>query len=305
MNRLLFLPVAALMTLLQSLPLRAVAWLGRRCGDVAWWLDWHHRRLALVNLDIALGATLARAPRERIARQSFRRLGESLLCAVKTSAMERGEMEGHLQVVGLNKLKPWIERTEVPGVVIALGHFGNPTLYDFAAQDLPWMQIAAVDRPVTGWMKSRIWARLRRQSRCRFFQEQPDPRGLRAALRSGNLILGLMGDASPGPDGLAIPLFGHPAATSVAPALFALRHRMPLHAAVCFRTGPGRWRVEVSDEIPTRLHGRRRALEDILTDLNSHWEISIRRDPENWLWTQARWEHAGRTRRRRPLVPAS
>ncbi len=296
MNRLLFLPVAAVISLLQSLPLSGVAWLGRRLGDLAWWLDWHHRRQALVNLDIAFGRELSRAPRERIARDNFRYLGEAFFCALKTSAMDRAEVASRLQIVGLSKLRPWIERSEVPGVVIATGHFGNIEMYDFMARELPWMEIATSYRRSLRPFVGQILERVRRDCRCRFFEEQAEAGALRTQLREGNVILGLMSDVNPGPAGLAIPLFGHPAATSAAPAVYALRFRMPLYAATCYRSGPGRWRVEISDEIPTRANGKARLIEDILKDLNNHLEQCIRRDPANWFWPHPRWEHRGRTR---------
>jgi len=305
MKRLLFLPVAGVISLLQSLPLPWVAWCGRRLGALAWWLAWHHRRQTLVNLDIALGRELSVADRERIARRNFRLLGEAFLCAIKTSSMDRAEVAGRLQVVGLNKIRPWIERSEVPGVVIATGHFGNIEMYDFVARELPWMEVATLYRRHASWPVNRVLERVRRDCRCRFFEAGADVQALRALLREGNVVLGLMADINTGPRGLAVPFFDHLAATSAAPALYALRFRMPLHAAVCYRAAAGRWRVEISDEIPTRSNGRPRAVTDILRELNRHFERSIRRDPANWFWPHPRWEHRGRRRTRRPADPNS
>lgn len=302
MNRLLYYPAVAAVTLLQSLPLPMVAWLGRCLGDAAWWLDWRHRRRALVNLDIAFGEELPVWKREQIAHEHFRMLGEASLCAVKTSAMERDEVADRLQVVGLGKLQPWIERSQVAGVMIATGHFGNVNMYDFAARDLPWMEFATTCRQNQSVWLERIAARFRRNFRCRFFEEKRDGKALRSFLREGNVVLGLMCDVSPGPAAPAIPFFGYPVATSATPAIYALRHHMPLHAAVCFRTGAGRWRVEIGDQIPTRMNGRGRPVVDILTDLNAYWETCIRRDPTNWCWVQPRWEHTGRSRPRKVAV---
>ncbi len=296
MKRLIFLPVAAAISVVQSLPLNWVAWLGRTLGGLAWWLDWHHRRQALVNLDIAFGEELSRPERERIARRNFQLLGEAFLCALKTAAMNRTQVAQRLQVVGLNKLQPWIERSEVRGVVVATGHFGNIEMYDFVARDLPWMDVVAVCRRSASLIVNRTLERLRRDCHCRFYEEGVATRKLRAALQAGNVVLGLMSDVSGGPGGRAVPFFGHPASCSTAPAVYALRFRMPLHAAVCYRSGPGRWRVEISDEIPTRSGGRVRPVEDILKDLNNHLERSIRRDPANWCWPHPRWEQRGRSR---------
>lgn len=294
MKRLLFFPVAAVIALLQSLPLAWAAWLGRRLGGLAWWLCWRHRRQALVNLDIALGADRTPAEREAIARENFRLLGEAFLCAIKTSGMERAEVAQRLQVVGMNKIRPWIERSEVPGVVIATGHFGNIEMYDFVARELPWMEVAAIYRRSPSPVVNHVLERVRRDCRGIFFEAGLQAKKLREFLRGGNVVLGLMADVNAGPHGRAVPFFGNIASTSAAPAVYALRFRMPLHAAVCYRSAPGRWRVEISDEIPTRSAGRARSVHDILLELNRHFERSIRRDPANWFWPHPRWEHAGR-----------
>lgn len=295
MKRLLFLPVAGVIALLQSLPLPWVAWLGRQLGALAWWLAWRQRRQALVNLDIALGAERTRIEREHIARENFRLLGEAFFCAIKAPVMEPSEIAARLQVVGLGKIRPWIERSDVPGVVVAIGHFGNIDMFDFAARELPWMEVATVYRRSSNPFVDQILERVRRDCHCRFFAEGEQTEPLRAFLRTGNVVLGLMADVNAGSRGLAVPLFGQPAATARAPAVYALRFRMPLFAAVCYRSAAGRWRVEISDEIPTRTAGRPRPIFDILQELNRHLEHSIRRDPANWCWLHPRWEHPGRT----------
>ncbi|MBI1177667.1 hypothetical protein GC207_09535 [bacterium] len=296
MNRLFVYPVAAAVRLLQSLPLPVVAWLGRCLGRCAWWVAWHERRRALVNLDIAFGNEWSKEEQGSIARRHFQLLGESFLCTLKALTMERGELGDRLQIVGLNKLRPWIEQSQVPGVVVAIGHFGNISMYDFAAADLPWMEVAATyRRPNADWLND-ILTGLRNHCRSRLFEEVEDAKALRSCLHEGNVVLGIMCDTNPGEQAPAIPFFGYPAATTAAPALCALRYRMPLHLAACYRTGPGRWRVEIGDEIPTRVEGRRRRLEDIMSDLNAQLETCIRRDPANWCWVQPRWEHPGRRR---------
>ncbi|HAV64890.1 MAG TPA: hypothetical protein DCY13_21285 [Verrucomicrobiales bacterium] len=294
MKRLAYLPVATAIAALQTLPLATVAWLGRQLGLLGWLCDTTHRNLARRNLALAFGDELDDAERSRLARESFRRLGESWLCALRTVTMEREELSTRLQVVGLNKLQPWIERTDVAGIVVATGHFANIEMYAHAAAELPWMRPVTLYRRSPSWMMNRILSLVRRDAPCDFFDDVSEVLQLRSALRDGNLILGVMADLNPGPAGVRVPFFGRPASTSPAAVVYALRHRMPLHAAVCFRIGPGRWRVEISDEIPTRPGGRARRVPDILFDLNAHLEQSIRRDPANWFWMQPRWLHPGR-----------
>jgi lauroyl/myristoyl acyltransferase len=69
-----------------------------------------------------------------------------------------------------------------------------------------------------------------------------------------------------------------------------LRYRCPLFTAICYRVGLARWRIEVGDEIPTRIEGRRRAVAEITADINRAFEAAIRRDPANWFWVHDRWK---------------
>jgi KDO2-lipid IV(A) lauroyltransferase len=294
MNRLLHLPVGASVAILQSLPLGLVARLGRFAGHLIWWFDWRHRRIALVNLDIAFGEEKSRSERRAIARENFRRLGESFFCALRTAVMRREELSSRLRVVGLEKIRPWIDGSDVPGIVIALGHFGNIEMYGEAADHLPWVHPLMLYRK-TGWRSiDRVLADVRTASPASFFDEQTQMNNLRSTIRDGNVILGLMCDYPAGDDGLRVPFFGKSVSTAVAPVVHAHRFGMPLFCAVCFRTGPGRWRVELGDQIQTLIDGRPRPALEILTELNESLETAIRRDPANWCWMQSRWEHLGR-----------
>jgi len=67
-----------------ALPLTWMAWVGRRAGGLCYHLDGRHRRVALRNLTMCFGADKSAAEIRAIARENFRRLGESYVCMVKT-----------------------------------------------------------------------------------------------------------------------------------------------------------------------------------------------------------------------------
>ena len=86
-DKILYFLARALIASVQSLPLKSVARLGRACGALAYYLDARHRRVALRNLTMCFENEKSIAGIRALARENFRRLGESYACAIKTAAM--------------------------------------------------------------------------------------------------------------------------------------------------------------------------------------------------------------------------
>ena len=104
-------------------------------------------------------------------------------------------------------------------------------------------------------------------------------------------MLGLLSDQHAGDRGLWLPFLGRDCSCSAAAAVFALRYKAPLYVAVCYRIGLARWRIEVSQEIPTfNADGSPLPLEEIVLGINKEFEQAIRRDPANWFWVHRRWK---------------
>lgn len=290
----LYLLARGLVAFLQALPLRLVARLGRWGGAAAYWLDRRHRRVALRNLQRVFGGELSPRALRALAREHFRRLGENYCCAIKTAAMTPAALQPHLQFVGTDILRTNANGQLPRSRVIALGHFGNFELYARFGQFAPEFQCLTTYRALRQPSLNRLLLELRQRSGCRFYERRSEAAGLRAAIRPTGVLVGLLADQRSGGRGLAIPFFGHPCSTSPAVALFALRYRLPLHVAVCYRTGLARWTIELGPEIPTRIEGRPRPVVEILREVHAQFEAAIRRDPANWFWVHDRWKRPGR-----------
>lgn len=288
----LYLLAKALVALMQAWPLRGVARLGRSLGGLAFWLDARHRRVALRNLALCFGAEKSPAEIRALAREHFRRLGENYLCAIKTAAMSPEALRPCLTFVGQEKIRREVAGGKLQSLVVAVGHFGNFELYARFGQFASGFQCLTTYRGLRQPSLNRLMQSLRERSGCRFFERRTEAAALKAALRETGVILGFLADQHAGDKGPRLPFLGHECSTSAAPALFALRYHFPLRTAFCFRTGLGRWQIEVGDEIPTRENGRPRAVEAITLDINRAFETAVRRDPANWFWVHKRWKPA-------------
>ncbi len=292
MDQLLYWFARSLVTLLQALPLRGVARIGRAGGAVAFWLDGRHRRVALRNLTMCFGAEKSPDEIRAIAQENFRRLGENYLSAIKTAAMTAEELRPHYSFIGADKILPHGSTGGPQSRVIALGHFGNFELYARFGQYVPQFRCATTYRALRQPSLNRLMQSLREKSGCLFFERRTDANALKAQMTHTGLLLGLLADQHASLGGVRLPFFGHECSTSAAPAVFALRYHCPLHTGICYRIGLAQWRIEAGDEIPTRENGHPRSAEAIMTDVNRALEIAIRRDPANWFWVHNRWKPA-------------
>ena len=289
MNTLIYWLARAVIAVIQALPLRIVARLGRAGGGLAFHLTARYRRVAEENLARSFPEKPAAEIRE-IAHENFRRLGENYASAIKTAGMTPLQMRPHFEFAGAGKILAFQNDSGPQSRIVAIGHFGNFELYARFGQFVPVFKCAATYRGLNQPALNRLLVDLRNRSGTRFYERRTQAGALRAALSDTGLLLGLLADQHAGPNGLRLPFFGRDCSTSAAPAVFALRYNCPLHTAICYRVGLARWRIEVGGEIPTRINGEPRSTAEIMREVNREFETAIRRDPANWFWVHRRWK---------------
>lgn len=289
MDTLIYWLARSVVALIQALPIRLVARLGRAGGGLAFFLTRRYRRVAMDNLAQAFPERPAAEIRE-IARENFRRIGENYASAIKTAAMTPEQMRPHFDFVGVENVLAFQTDSGPQSRVVAIGHFGNFELYARFGQFVPVFKCAATYRGLNQPGLNRLLTELRNTADCRFYERRTEAAALRAAMSDTGLLLGLLADQHAGKNGLRLPFFGRDCSTSAAPAVFALRYNCPLHTAICYRTRLAHWQIELGKEIPTRINGMPRPTAEIMGDVNREFEKAIRRDPANWFWVHRRWK---------------
>lgn len=290
MNTLLYWLGRAVIAFIQALPLTFVAHVGRGFGALAWLLAAKHRRLAVDNLTQAFHAEKSAAEIRAIAKESFLRIGENMISAIKTAAMNFEQLRPHLEIGEKNPLPEKKAGEPLPNFVFAIGHFGNFELYARLQSLRPDYQTATTYRALKQPALNRLMQEIRNRSGCLYFERRFEGTEMRAAMNRGGVILGLLGDQSS--RGLHAPFFGRDCHTGLAPAVLALRYECELYTAFCFRTGLAKWRLELGEKISTHENGHPRSSADIMREANLSYEKAIRRDPANWFcWVHRRWKN--------------
>ncbi|HEV2691705.1 MAG TPA: hypothetical protein VG347_02305, partial [Verrucomicrobiae bacterium] len=293
MNTLIHWVARSVVAVIQMLPLRLVARIGRAFGAIGYLFGGRYRRLAIESLTFCFPEKSTEEIRQ-LAGENFRRIGENYACAIRTAAMSPEELRPYFEFVGAEKIRPLQSGIGPQNRIVAIGHFGNFELYAHIGQFLPDFQCAATYRSLNQPALNRILLSLRKNADCRFFERRADISALKEAMGGRGLLLGLLADQH-GVTGARLPFFGRECSTSIAPAVFALRYNCPLQTGICYRVGLARWRIEVNDEIATHEQGQPRSVAEITLDVNREFEKAIRRDPANWFWVHRRWKPPGRT----------
>jgi len=289
METLLYIFARTTVAIAQCLPLRFLARIGRCAGALAWYLDRRHRQVALDNLAASFQEK-STAKIRALAKENFRRLGETYLSILKTGGMDAEAISKVLEIKGYDQLEKILQTNPDERILLTVGHFGNFELFAWMKLAVPSGQVVTTYRGLRQRKLTQLMLALRKTSGCLYFERRDEGPQLKETMKRPSILLGLLADQHAGDGGLRLPVFGREASVSAAPAVMAKRYGCRLFPSACFRTGLGRWKLELGEEIPLRENGKRRNTEAITRDIITAQENYIRRDPANWFWVHNRWK---------------
>jgi KDO2-lipid IV(A) lauroyltransferase len=275
--------------------LRLVGWLpahlppaaglavGRRIGDLLWWLLPGRRRRALDNIRLSLGHDMT--PREiaRLGRRSFQHLGMNLIEACRYFLRPIEVMLSQVHVEGVEHLRDAAAHGR--GILVLTAHYGNWELLA-AAHGLTGLPLSIVIRPLDHPVLDELAARFRRRSGAELIVKRQAVREVLKALRRGRMVGILLDQNATRAEGVFVPFFGVAASTSKGLAVLALRTDAPVVPVFLRRTPDGGHSMDVGPPLVPPTDG------DVLAytaTFNRVIETAIRRAPEQWLWMHARW----------------
>ena len=293
MEYILYLVARTAIAFIQVMPIRWVARLGRCGGAVAFWLDARHRRVALANLTRCFSNEKSAAEIKAIAKENFRRLGEVYCCSVKSAAMSDDEIKTIFTVKGGEKIPATEPDGRLTNRSFVGGHFGNFELFTRVSACIPGYRCLATYRGFSPPKLDRLIFEMRTVSGNLLFDRRTGAEELKAAMARGGMLLTLAIDQADRSNGIELPFMGYYAWTTRAPVVLAQRYKCVIFTPICYRTGLAKWVLEIGEPIRMEENGKRRAVEDIMRDINANLEAGVRRDPANWFWVHNRWKTKG------------
>jgi KDO2-lipid IV(A) lauroyltransferase len=171
------------------------------------------------------------------------------------------------------------------------GHMANFELMPIVAYQ-HGLNLTVVSRPVNNPFIQRILL---------YFRERPTgnwgkvPKGIEGGRQTVKLLdqglnLGVL-VVQRTSQGVALPLFGRPARTTLGIAKLAIDKNLPIVPVHLERLGGARFRITLEEPVShPQLGNRQEEAKAMMTEVNQILERWIRQRPEDWLWLHRRWD---------------
>ncbi len=271
------------------LPLWIAYRLGETLARFVFFVDRRHRRVAYENLHLAFGSSCTPDEIMAMARSHFRSLGQTFVDTCRLLRLNPQRLMDGLEVEGLEVLES--PKGKGQGVLYVTGHFGPWEYLPAVSTHLAGEPLTVVARPLDNPYLDRLVNDIRHRWGSRVVEKRNAMRALMDVLQKGGKVGVLIDQHVSRKEGIFVNFFGHPACTTFAPALLALRSDAAVIPVVVLREGRGRFRILLGKEVSSPRTGNvKEDVAALTAAMTTALEELIRRRPEQWLWVHRRWK---------------
>jgi lauroyl/myristoyl acyltransferase len=249
-------------------------------GGAAWFkASRGQQRNALDNYATVLDLPRDHPEVRRVARLAFENYGQMLADFLLLGSLGPEELLQRLTYENREQIDTGLARGR--GCVLVVAHMGSWDMAGAAAAALGY-PIAAVAERFPGSLDEAV------VSSREGFGMRIIPLG-RSAVRAvrqeleANRIVALACDLPQGPGGVEVCFFGRRARVPAGPAAFARRLGSTIVPAICYRTAPGSYHVEIEPPVEVPEGGEERAAQTLVMQrIVDRFEAAIRKRPDQW-----------------------
>lgn len=275
-----------LLGLLVNILPEAIAYqIGKRFGDLAYWILPKRRQLARKNLQLALDIDDSQV--EKLVKANFRHLGMVLIEFLRLGQLTEENIDEFIEIEGLEYLKQ--AQQENRGFVLFTGHFGNWEVMG-AALALQGFAVNALARDQSNELINEDILATRESKGINIFPNKGlvIKQAYRALKRGEGLFV--LGDQKSRHAQHYVELFGFKALTRLGTVELAARTNSVIIPIYILRRKDRGYRIIVKDpvEVPDNITDAEK--KEIMSELYNGLEEMIRKYPAQWMWMHDRWK---------------
>ena len=262
---------------------------GRQLGNVMYYLDLEHRKVAIQNLHIAFGQEKSEEEMRSIAKRNFQNLGMTTVEFFRIPRMGVETFKERVKIEGLEEALRLLEKKK--GALLLIGHFGNWELMGLMSKVIgnPVMVIA---KP----MKKNKWVdqfitKIRNAAGLGVLSSVKASRKVMKALSQNRIVGILIDQRAKRSEGVWADFFGRKAPTTPSLAVLAMKTSAPVLPVFMVRNGFQKHRLIIKEPLELIHTGDIKKDVEANTQLFNHaLESMIRQYPDQWFWVHRRWE---------------
>ncbi len=274
--------------LLFALPPRKLCiFAGKILGLIFYSLDKRHRRIASINLNMALGLERSSSELKKIARESFMHFGALLAEIVKFPRLNEEKKNKLFLVEGEENLQEAMGKEK--GALLFSAHYGNWEIAPFFLTKQGKMSVVA--RPLDNKLLEEELLELRESLGIKVIYKHQATRQILQSLREKEMMALLIDQNVLRSQAVFVDFFGKKAATTPSLAAFFLRTKSPLIPVFCYPASSHKYHLKIFSPLKISLE------EDYDKDILKITQIctkiiedQIRKKPSYWLWFHNRWK---------------
>ena len=293
----IYLLVRGFSFLVNLLPEGFALWVGRQLGEMGYYLDWEHRKVALQNLHVAFGQEKSEAEISSIAKRSFQNLGMMAIEFFRIPGMDTETFKRKVQIEGLDQALKILEKKR--GALLLIGHLGNWELMGLMSKVIgnPIMVIA---KPIKkNRQVGRLITEIREESGLEVIPPEKASRKVIKALSQNRVVGILIDQRAKRSEGVWADFFGRKAPTTPSLAVLAMKTKAPVMPVFMIRDGFQKHRLLIKEPLELFETGNIKKDVEANTQLFNHTlESMIRQHPDQWFWVHRRWERKRSVRKR-------
>lgn len=284
-----FLLILSILTF-RALPQRALVFIARTFGTMAFYLIKKYRRRVLGNLSIAFGREKDLKEIRILAKEVFFNFTLIPLETIYTAAVPFEQFIMKVKINGQEYLDAALAKRK--GVIALGAHFGSFTLLGMrlALEGYPFNLISDMGNfpRVTKYFYD-----YQRRHGQKPFPSKPASSAIKKSLNClrRNEILYLIADEQQRRGGLPVPFFGKPAYSPPGPAIFSLKTGAPILPMFVLREKGIPKTLWIGRPIKIeRTSDEKKDTELLTAQFTKAIEDVVRQYPSQWIWLNRRWK---------------
>ena len=273
---------------LRRLPCEFTLFLGKRLGDLFYYLDAKHKAVAYSNIKTALGGQIPPSGLSRITRKFYQDFGQTLMEVFIFPLVDKKYLDKYITIEGLDNIARGFKRGK--GVILTVVHEGSWEMSNLVSANLGYpFNILIREQPRFERM-NKLLNFYRSQKGTKLIQTESQTKKLIETLKKNEAVAMTVDQG--GSDGVLVKFFGKDASMSTGAIKLSLRYGAAIIPVFSTRIkGPYiKFKVEPPFEIK-KSGDSQKDVQENLQRLIVIYEKHIAACPKEYLWTYKIWKY--------------